>query len=303
MDILGFLELREPGFHHLEEIVHVDPVLRHDAGRSRPVFRVDLHRWLPLRRVQRARRRRSPDQVRPGPFKPCDNLPQLALVDLRGGLVIVQAKVEVDHLPVPVPEPLLKHRHAVLRRAAVLGRAVDIRLARQPVAHGDGVATGDRIADQQHPRQPGIVLHVIPRRGHSLRLFFFIKRQVIPAEGLAQPSLQGLLPRLARGVERGDPRRVFLLHPPVPGLLVHTALVNVCRFITHKKRGERNGDEKEGEGRQARKQAKHILATLPGRDSRKIKAGRSGSSPSRGRSGRSRSYPATRCPGPAAGPP
>ena len=123
-------------------------------------------------------RRRAPDQRRAGLFHACDELSQVDLVvgghDLLlplNQLEVMQAPVEVDHIPLAGPQPGVDVLDPVRRRSAVGRDAVDIGLALQDLAHRQGVADRNRITDQQDSRQLRIVLDLRQRRvGGDLRL-------------------------------------------------------------------------------------------------------------------------------------
>ena len=103
---------------------------------------------LLLRFILRDGRGARPDELRPGLLKPGDDPPQTLLVlGWRRGTV-VDAEVEVDHVPLPVAEPHVELLQPVGGWAAVLRGAVDVRLARQRLPYRHRVAAGDRVADE-----------------------------------------------------------------------------------------------------------------------------------------------------------
>ncbi len=100
-------------------------------------------------------------------FQGCDEAAEIGFVvgglDLALGIghefEVVNAPVEVNHVPFAGAKPFGNVRHAILGRAAVRGNAVHVRLALQQFSHGQGVADGDGIADEQDTRQAGHVLN------------------------------------------------------------------------------------------------------------------------------------------------
>ena len=106
---------------------------------------------------------------------------------------VMQAEVEMDHVPLAGAEPLREVRRAVLGRATVRRDAMDVGLAGEFLADRQGVADGDRITDEQHARQAGDVLDRRHGRirGLGLRLGF--------GRGfLGRPGLRGV------GGEKGE---------------------------------------------------------------------------------------------------
>ena len=69
----------------------------------------------------------------------------------------MQAKVEMNHVPFAFAQPLGEVGGTVLSRATVGRDAVDVGLAGEFLADGQGVADRDRIADEQHARKAGDV--------------------------------------------------------------------------------------------------------------------------------------------------
>src|SRR5690606_20175259 len=61
---------------------------------------------------------------------------------------VVQAEVEVNHVPLLLAEPLIEFLNSAGGRATVFERAMDVRFAEQRLAHGRGIADRDRVADE-----------------------------------------------------------------------------------------------------------------------------------------------------------
>ena len=66
---------------------------------------------------------------------------------------VVQAPVEMDYVPLPGAEPQLEVLDSKFRRATVLRDAMHVGPALEQVAHGQRVALGDGIANQQDAGQ------------------------------------------------------------------------------------------------------------------------------------------------------
>ena len=74
----------------------------------------------------------------------------------------MDAKVEMDHVPLSITEPDIHVLHSGGRGAAVGGRTMHIDLACKRLAHRLRVAARNGVADEQDARQLGIVLDEVP---------------------------------------------------------------------------------------------------------------------------------------------
>lgn len=149
------------------QIAPFHPVFLHYARRDAVVrhlvARHPRHPQLPLRH----RRRRRENQLRPGLLQSRHDPPQIPLVFAHRHLPlppvqppdVMQPEIEMDHVPLPCPQPPFQFLHPVPRRSPVFRDPVDIRHVLQHLPHQQRVPDRDRIPDQQHPRQSRAVLH------------------------------------------------------------------------------------------------------------------------------------------------
>ncbi len=126
----------------------------------------------------RHRRGVTPNQVGAGLFQLADDGPQIGDVvrraDLAGvfrvigigqvlafgrhELQVVKSEVEMDHVPLAVPQPLIDLFDAAGRRPAIGRRPVNVGDAGQLASHRGGVADRDAVADQQDIGQRSVDL-------------------------------------------------------------------------------------------------------------------------------------------------
>ena len=97
---------------------------------------------------------------------------------------VMQAEVEMNHVPLAGTEPLGEVRRAVLGRTTVGRDAMHVGLAGEFLTDGQGVADGNRVADEQHARQAGDVLDRGHRRIQSLGLRLGFGRRFLGRRGL-----------------------------------------------------------------------------------------------------------------------
>lgn len=113
------------------------------------------------------------DELGVGAFEACDDQPQIAAVTFDWNLMeaviqeleVMEAEVEMNHVPFVLAKPTVHHEDAVAGGAAIEGNAVDVRLAGEELAHGQAIADGDGIADEQDAGQLGVVFD--RRDGHA----------------------------------------------------------------------------------------------------------------------------------------
>jgi hypothetical protein len=90
----------------------------------------------------------------------------------------MDAEIEMDEIPFSIAEPPIEFFDARLRRTAVGGSAVDVGLAREGIPDREGVGPRDGVADEEDPRQGGIVLDEVPRVAFAIDLFLLMDGQV-----------------------------------------------------------------------------------------------------------------------------
>ena len=111
-----------------------------------------------------ARRGDAKNQLRLGRLEPGDDLVEVGLIRLRGGfrllrpaIPVPQAEVEVDQIPVSLSEPSVDMLNPKSGIAAIAFDAVHICFAGKELPNACGVASRDRVTDDQYPWQRGIV--------------------------------------------------------------------------------------------------------------------------------------------------
>lgn len=79
-------------------------------------------------------------------------------------LQVVQSPVEVDDIPMAIPQPGVDLGQAAGRRTTVGRNAMDVRFSFELLPHWYGVPDRDRIADQQDPGQIRVIHDLRERR-------------------------------------------------------------------------------------------------------------------------------------------
>ena len=137
---------------------------------------------------------------------------------LRPAIPVPQAEVEVDHVPVTITKPGIHLLIAISRPAAVAIDAVDVGFARQIFANHGGVTNRNRVSDDQHPWQGGVISRVgkgIDQRigAVSSPLFLFrLLRLVRLWFGFFKCGFDFLSSRLSRGIGRSAHWGGFRIH-------------------------------------------------------------------------------------------
>ncbi len=196
---------------------------------------------LLLRFILRDGRGARPDELRPGLLKPGDDPPQTLLVlGWRRGTV-VDAEVEVDHVPFPVAQPHVEPLQPSGGRAAVRRGAVDVRLACQRLSGRRRVADRHGIPNQQHAGQLRVVFHVSPVVCNAIDSLALVDRQFVAAE----VRLQDALPCLLLGRQLGDECLVLLFRLRIDGGVLRGGASRLGGFFGDKAISTQSADSAE----------------------------------------------------------
>ena len=193
MHVAGPLCLLQVGGDEREQVVDGDVVLSHDAGGDGVALDDRLHQGRAFLAVGRARGGGGPDDLRAGLLEAGEDLAEALLVVGLGRAAVVEAEVEVDHVPLALAQPDVELLDPVGGGSAVLGGLVDVGLAGQRLADAKRVAARDRVADQQDARQLGVVADEVPAGRTPLHPRPLVDGQVEAAEVLLERALPGLL--------------------------------------------------------------------------------------------------------------
>ena len=177
MDVVGQLDLREPRQRGGVEIIDGHVVFGHHPAGDFVVFHHIIRLTGRVDLADGNRGRGAPHHGGSAGLEGRHQLGQVLLIifqrDLmavgrgvrlvvltaRTELQVVQAEVEVDHVPRAVgrSKPLLQLLDAAAARPGVAGHTVHVGLAGQEPAHLVSIADADRITDDHHPRQLRVV--------------------------------------------------------------------------------------------------------------------------------------------------
>lgn len=158
VDIVFILQLRESRLDRSAKVGSWDAMLLHDfvsdAVQSLALFRRKLFGILHAGWRGRAR----PYQFCSGGFQYRDDLLEVAGISIQRKVAIMDAEVEVDHVPFSGTKPLLQLLDPLCRRTAIGRGAMNVHFACECLANGMRVTARDRISDEQHAWQAWIVL-------------------------------------------------------------------------------------------------------------------------------------------------